>query len=572
MKAAAREMPRNKRPTAGGVSPAKKLRRRVDVVVGAAEVARLLTTGTPRSPPTSRGPTLAAPQKRRAPPPEDRGSSAQSDRDGDSSEDDLPLALYRQSEELSAYERKRLKNIQENAQFFASLNMLETAQMLREIGRKVPRKTVPKRKSLKSSGSPAVVRRSMRLLRIDPTGSPIAPAPAPIEQPVKAEERLSGPLKMVTNDDENSSVTESLMNTWLKISQGPTHIEVKKPVELKKYKSSLNRMTIQEGFVAKVTTNRICSLAFHPSQHRLLVAAGSTFGYVGLWDMSSQAGGALVHEFKPHCGTVNCLHFSPANSAELLSLSNDGSVRCGNVAAAVFDEVYTSNAWNCSSFDFLSVDGSTLLVSHWDGDVVIVDRRTPSTSGELAAYLGINTLRTVSVHPVHRQYFVTAGARCVSIYDVRNLKTSHKKAVAHLNEHTKSVNAAYFSPVTGSRVVTTCMDDRIRIFDTSATIPKIPLVTSITHNNYTGRWLTKFRAVWDPKQEDCFVVGSMVRPRQIDVFHSAGSKVQELRDLERLGSVCSINVMHPARNVLVGGNSSGRLHVFMDSSRSVSRR
>lgn len=94
-------------------------------------------------------------------------------------------------------------------------------------------------------------------------------------------------------------------------------------------------------------------------------------------------------------------------------------------------------------------------------------------------------------------------------------------------------------------------------------------ITSIfvlnSHNNNTGRWHTKFQAVWDPKMEDCFVVGSMVRPRQIDVFHSTGIKVHEFKHAEWLRSVCSINVMHPTKNVLVGGNSSGRLHVFMDN-------
>ncbi|XP_078097314.1 WD repeat-containing protein 76-like [Mustelus asterias] len=486
-------------------------------------------------------------------------SSNQSD-SASSGDEELPLA---QSEQLSAYEKKRLKNVQENAQFFASLSMLETAQRLRELGKRRPikRQIAPRREKVKSSGEQPIIRRSMRLLRLDPKGIPLPEIP--IETQEEPEERISGPVKMIGNEEGNE-ITENLMNTWLEISQGEMRIKGKQPVELKKYKSSLNKMTVQEGFVAKVTTNRICSLAFHPSQHKFLVAAGSTYGHVGLWDLSSEAD--AIHQFRLHIGAVNCLHFSPSNSAELLSLSNDGTVRCGNVAAAVFDEVYTSNTWNCSAFDFLSEDGSTLIVSHWDGDVAVVDRRTPSTSAESDAYLGINHLRTVSVHPVHRQYFVTAGDQSATIFDIRNLKKSHNKAVAHMNGHTKKVNSAVFSPITGNRVVTISMDDRIRIFDTSAIIPKIPVVASIAHNNYTGRWLTKFRAVWDPKRDDCFVVGSMARPRQIEVFHDTGSKVHEFRDADWLGSVCSINVMHPTKNILVGGNSSGRLHVFTDSS------
>lgn len=84
------------------------------------------------------------------------------------------------------------------------------------------------------------------------------------------------------------------------------------------------------------------------------------------------------------------------------------------------------------------------------------------------------------------------------------------------------------------------------------------------HNNYTGRWLTRFRAIWDPKRDDCFVVGSMSRPRQIEAFHATGDLVHSFLSEDYLGSVCSINAWHPTRYILAGGNSSGRLHVFKE--------
>lgn len=82
------------------------------------------------------------------------------------------------------------------------------------------------------------------------------------------------------------------------------------------------------------------------------------------------------------------------------------------------------------------------------------------------------------------------------------------------------------------------------------------------HNNNTGRWLTRFRAIWDPKQEHCFLVGSMLQPRQIQVFQDTGTLLHSFCSGDYLTSVCSINVVHPSQNILVGGNSSGRLHVF----------
>lgn len=80
----------------------------------------------------------------------------------------------------------------------------------------------------------------------------------------------------------------------------------------------------------------------------------------------------------------------------------------------------------------------------------------------------------------------------------------------------------------------------------------------------TGRWLTNISAVWDPKREDCFAAGSMLRPRRLQVFHESGRKQHTLTDEENLSTVLPVTAFHPTRNALLGGNSSGRLHVFTD--------
>lgn len=81
---------------------------------------------------------------------------------------------------------------------------------------------------------------------------------------------------------------------------------------------------------------------------------------------------------------------------------------------------------------------------------------------------------------------------------------------------------------------------------------------------HTGRWLSKLSAVWDPKQEDCFVVGCMSRPRQVAVFHENGRRLHTFKDAENVTTVLSVTAFHPTRNALLGGNASGRLHVFSD--------
>ncbi|XP_067411540.1 WD repeat-containing protein 76 isoform X2 [Emydura macquarii macquarii] len=487
----------------------------------------------------------------------DHGSENNWDTDSEGSNSDVS---YRdESSQLSAYERKRLKNITENANFFASLKLLESAARLRKIATRGQSHGIKRVEPKKPEDEP-VRRRSMRLQRVDPSGVPLPEIPAQPEPP----QLPPGPLPMVpANQNKNSELTEVFLDTWTKISQIKPNGTEKPICNIGRYKASLKHMILSEDAVAKVVKYRIYSVAIHPSESRTLVAAGDKSGQIGLWDLNSKYEDG-VYVFIPHSQPVSCMYFSPLNPAHLLSLSYDGTVRCGDVTRAIFEEVHRSEETSFSSFDFLADNASTLVVGQWNGDVAIVDRRTPGTSSELSANINSKTIRTVNVHPVNRQYFIAAGATNVCIYDTRYLKPNGNKPISSLSGHTKSVASAYFSPITGNKVVTTCSDDKLRVYDTSSLSSTIPLLTAIRHNNNTGRWLTRFRAIWDPKQDDCIVVGSMARPRQIEIFQASGEQLHSFYNVDYLGSVCSINAMHPTKNILVGGNSSGRLHIFKD--------
>uniref|UniRef100_A0A8D1CUR5 WD repeat-containing protein 76 n=1 Tax=Sus scrofa TaxID=9823 RepID=A0A8D1CUR5_PIG len=448
-------------------------------------------------------------------------ADAESSQDGDSDEDTTPgLDDF---SGLSPYERKRLKNISENANFFASLQLSESAARLREM--------IKKRQPSESK--------------------PLLPP---------------GPLEMTPeNRDINSEIFKGFLQTWAEVSKTGSKNKEKALSSIKSYKANLNGMVISEDTVCKVTKGSISSMALHPSEIKTLVAAGAKSGQVGLWDLTHQPKEDGIYVFQPHSQPVSCLYFSPANPAHILSLSYDGTVRCGDFSRAIFDEVYRGEGSSFSSFDFLAEDASTLIVGHWDGSMSLVDRRTPGTSYEKLINSSLSKIRTVHVHPVHRQYFITAGLRDIHIYDARRLNPSRSQPLISLTEHTKSIASAYFSPLTGNRVVTTCADCKLRIFDSSCISSKIPLLTTIRHNTITGRWLTRFQAVWDPKQEDCVIVGSMAHPRRVEIFHETGKSVHSFLG-ESLASVCSINAMHPTRYILAGGNSSGRIHVFMNVS------
>ncbi|KAI8500590.1 WD repeat-containing protein 76 [Branchiostoma belcheri] len=156
----------------------------------------------------------------------------------------------------------------------------------------------------------------------------------------------------------------------------------------------------------------------------------------------------------------------------------------------------------------------------------------------------------------------------VYIYDLRNMKKKgSQQFVASLYQHSRSVSSAYFSPASGSRILTTCFDDRIRVFDSSAIGQQtVKPLREVRHNNQTGRWLTPFRAVWVPGRDDLFVSGSMKQPRQIELYSDQTSLLHTFTSPDYLTSICSINAFHPTQSVLAGANSSGKVHVFSASS------
>uniref|UniRef100_A0A672JSN5 WD repeat-containing protein 76 n=1 Tax=Salarias fasciatus TaxID=181472 RepID=A0A672JSN5_SALFA len=446
------------------------------------------------------------------------------------------FVLQDESGGLSAYELERLENIRQNQAFLSSINLFQSC-MSDDSARLIfsgcrPKATVkevlPPRKSLRLQNKEAEI---LFALKVSPEKKPAGPLPM---DPVNMEDGVKLLFLHVGNK-----------GSVLMLSH--------------RYCSALKNMRITEAQVAKVVKHRIFSAAFHPCTSSLLVAAGDKWGQIGLWNLGGDWGDDGVLLFEPHTRPVTCMAFSVAQPSQLLSLSYDGSLRCMDVQKSVFDDVYDIED-GLKTFDFMSHDCSTLVVGNFFGEVAIVDRRTPGNSHE-SLYCLDKTLRCVSVHPLQKHYFAVAES---NIYDSRCLKKTKCPSISQLQGHTLSISSAYFSPCTGNRVLTTCMDNAIRVYDTSAMNTESPLLTSIRHNMHTGRWLSKLSAVWDPKREDCFVVGSMMMPRRVQVFHENGRPQHCFMDGENLSTVLSVTAFHPSRNALMGCNASGRVHVFSD--------
>ena len=96
-----------------------------------------------------------------------------------------------------------------------------------------------------------------------------------------------------------------------------------------------------DGNVAKVTDDRIYSVACHPSTDKLIVCAGDKQGYIGMWDVDDSSEGDGVHLFRVHARPVSCLSWTPSGRS-LLSASYDGSVRWLDVESQTFQEIFAT--------------------------------------------------------------------------------------------------------------------------------------------------------------------------------------------------------------------------------------
>lgn len=81
------------------------------------------------------------------------------------------------------------------------------------------------------------------------------------------------------------------------------------------------------------------------------------------------------------------------------------------------------------------------------------------------------------------------------LWDIRRLEAGSS---LYQFSHNRVVNSAYFSPQSGSKILTTSQDNRIRVWDSIFGNLDSPS-REIVHSHDFNRHLTPFRAEWDPK-------------------------------------------------------------------------
>nr|XP_039259939.1 WD repeat-containing protein 76-like [Styela clava] len=436
----------------------------------------------------------------------------------------------------------------------------------------------------KEGGKPLVEsniqRKSLRLLRKDPRGVDLPPEPVEIERDprkpgtefpmVAVDFEEIGINSQDSSEDEDTKFLKKSYTEYERFMKGIKRLndifESPAKIDLDRYKKSLKSLKIKPKYVQKVAKGRVFSIAIHPSCTETLVAVGDKYGNLGLWNPDLNDSNNGTYMFQPHINPISCLKFSETNSKKLYSCSYDGQLRCMDLEKSVFEKAFINDEyWEMSGLDFLEPD-HTIIVSRSDGNLSIVDTRTdPSNVQTFEAH--DRAAKCVSCHPLQK-YYVSTSHRdgSVFIFDIRNISDMKCKPVVTIQDHARSVSSAYFSPISGKHLLTTSYDDRLRVFNTSIISQNaVELKGKCFHNNNTGRWLSSFRAAWHPASDDVFVVGSMDRPRKIDIYDSSANYVFEVSDPELLGTVCSINCFHKTRNIIAGGNSSGKIYLFSDN-------
>merc|ERR1711892_180942 len=479
---------------------------------------------------------------------------------------------------LCEYEKIRLRNIREREALFNELNISEANSELKHLlNITTKNKQGPSKRgiaSIKKEKEILQPRKSSRLRggKVAEIDRYVPELETTVEETPILLQSLD--IKETFNNSSDPASLTHAQNFLTSLSKATTS---KSTISFSgsSLKSATSSLSLSEEQVAKVVPGRIFSLALHPSSDPLIAAVGDKSGHVGLWDiLATSSPNNGVHLYQPHTRPVNCLTWDMANTNNLISTSYDGTTRMLDTERQEHTIIYGEKefieqggwtSWHSQ------VSADTFLISQGKtGTLALVDRRvgweSPATKYKVFDRLHA---KTISVHPLQNNIFLTCNNKggCY-IFDTRKTTKSSNELMTPISEllgHTKSLSSCLFSPTTGNQVVTISTDDKLRLFNTTQTSKTIAPQCQIRHNNQTGRWLTPLRASWHPTREGMLATGSMERPRQIEVWGTSSGSLDMVAKLrgDELGSVCSLVEIHPSREVVVGGNSSGRVHVFM---------
>ncbi|XP_062232771.1 DNA damage-binding protein 2-like [Phragmites australis] len=191
-----------------------------------------------------------------------------------------------------------------------------------------------------------------------------------------------------------------------------------------------------------------------------------------------------------------------------------------------------------------------------------LDRRSKTRIGHLILIRKKGSKVTcLHCNPAQPEVLLSRGNdHYARMWDTRKLEPN--SSLASLS-HGRVVNSGYFSPHSGNKILTTCQDNRIRVWDYIFGNLEPPNRESV-HSPDFNRNLTPFKAEWDPKDytETVAVIGCYINENYngvalhpIDFIDtSSGKLLAEVMD-PGITTISPGNKLHPQDDILVTGSS-----------------
>ncbi|XP_020210322.1 protein DAMAGED DNA-BINDING 2 [Cajanus cajan] len=319
--------------------------------------------------------------------------------------------------------------------------------------------------------------------------------------------------------------------------------------------------------VIRYHSRRVTCLEFHPTKNNILLS-GDKKGQLGVWDFGRVYEKVVYGNI--HSCILNNMRFNPTNDCMVYSASSDGTISCTDLETGISSSLMNlnpagwqgPNTWKMLYGMDVNCEKGLVLVADNFGFLHMVDMRSNHSISD-AILIHKKGTKVVGIHcnPIQPDILLTCGNdHFARIWDMRRIEPG--SSLYNL-EHKRVVNSAYFSPLTGTKILTTSLDNRLRIWDSIFGNMDSPS-REIVHSHDFNRYLTPFKAEWDPKDpsESLAVVGRYISENYngaalhpidfIDI--STGQLVAEVMD-PNITTISSVNKLHPRDDILATGSS-----------------
>jgi len=374
-----------------------------------------------------------------------------------------------------------------------------------------------------------------------------------------------------------------------------------------------------DAAVLRLHTRRVTAIEFPGASDRTAVS-GDKRGGVAVWDFEAVAERAT---FRPHAANVNTLRAYGPGSL-IASTGSDGALKLIDVSERAvvstplhlnpggwIDGVSDEKTWGqLAGLDVAAerglMVGQKRVKGQWpraraaladlpplslplpqvagdtSGRIWLCDARSPTPAGAAQLHKK-GKVHSASLSTADPNLLLTGGGDWTArFHDIRALSLSsdgrsHKPGgpalITCLAGHEKgAVVASYFSPATGRRVLTTTTDNRLRVWDDAvcAASGKAPART-IVHSHDFNRYLTPFRAEWDPSDpsERRITIGRYISEsvcgaalHPLDVLDAATGRSLAVGLDPGLSTIVTVARFHPRVPDLIVAGSSRSLYAW----------